>query len=86
MMGTGPFVHYNFGKARRSVGQSEVWKCIHTSHAITPTIPTQPSPRVAATMESYRLCLRFDPGHAGAAYNLMQLQAGRLLNPPRKPQ
>ena len=36
-------------------------------------------------MESYRQCLRFDPGHAGAAYNLMQLEAGRPLNPPRKP-
>jgi tetratricopeptide (TPR) repeat protein len=36
-------------------------------------------------MESYRQCLRFDPSHAGAAYNLMELQAGRPLNPPRKP-
>jgi hypothetical protein len=54
MLGTGSFVHYNFGKARRSVGHSEAWKCIHTSHAITPTTPTQPSPHVAATMESYR--------------------------------
>ena len=36
-------------------------------------------------MESYRQCLRFDPGHAGAAYNLMQLESGRPLNPPRKP-
>ncbi len=36
-------------------------------------------------MESYRQCLRFDPGHHGAAYNLMQLQAGRPVNPPRKP-
>ena len=36
-------------------------------------------------IESYRQCLRFDPGHAGAAYNLMQLQAGLPLNPPRKP-
>ena len=41
--------------------------------------------RRAEAMESYRQCLRFDPGHAGAAYNLMQLQAGRPLNPPRKP-
>ena len=38
----------------------------------------------AEAMESYRQCLRFDPGHAGAAYNLMQLQAGQPLNPPRK--
>ena len=36
-------------------------------------------------MESYRQCLRFDPGHTGAAFNLTQLQAGRPLNPPRKP-
>ena len=36
-------------------------------------------------MESYRACLRFDPGHSGAAYNLTELQAGRPLNPPRKP-
>lgn len=35
-------------------------------------------------MESYRACLRFDPGHAGAAANLMQLQAGLPLSPPRK--
>ncbi len=35
-------------------------------------------------MESYRQCLRFDPGHAGARYNLMVLQAGLPLNPPRK--
>ena len=41
--------------------------------------------RRAEAMESYRQCLRFDPGHAGAAYNLMQLQAGRSLNPPRMP-
>ncbi|HUJ39709.1 MAG TPA: tetratricopeptide repeat protein [Candidatus Acidoferrales bacterium] len=41
--------------------------------------------RRAEAMESYRQCLRFDPGHAGAAYNLMQLEAGRPLNPPRKP-
>ena len=36
-------------------------------------------------MESYRQCLRFDPGHAGAAYNLMELQAGHPLDPPRNP-
>ena len=41
--------------------------------------------RRAEAMESYRQCLRFDPGHAGAAYNLMELQAGRPLDPPRKP-
>ncbi|HTZ95748.1 MAG TPA: tetratricopeptide repeat protein [Terriglobales bacterium] len=35
-------------------------------------------------MASYRQCLRFDPGHAGAAANLMQLQAGLPLNPPRQ--
>jgi protein O-mannosyl-transferase len=35
-------------------------------------------------MASYRQCLRFDPGHTGAAANLMQLQAGRPLNPPRQ--
>jgi hypothetical protein len=35
-------------------------------------------------MASYRKCLRLDPGHAGAAYNLHQLQAGLPLNPPRK--
>ena len=34
-------------------------------------------------MASYRQCLRFDPGHTGAAFNLMQLQAGLPLNPPR---
>jgi len=33
---------------------------------------------------SYRACLRFDPGHAGAAFNLRQLQAGLPVNPPRK--
>jgi len=35
-------------------------------------------------MASYRACLRFDPGHAGAAFNLRQLQAGLPVNPPRK--
>jgi uncharacterized membrane protein len=35
-------------------------------------------------MASYRACLRFDPGHAGAAFNLGQLQAGLPVNPPRK--
>jgi len=35
-------------------------------------------------MASYRQCLRFDPKHAGAAANLMTLQAGRPLNPPRQ--
>jgi len=41
--------------------------------------------RRTEAMESYRQCLRLDPGHTGAAYNLMELQAGRPLNPPRKP-
>lgn len=41
--------------------------------------------RRAEAMESYRQCLRFDPGHSGAAYNLMQLQLGKPLDPPRKP-
>ena len=35
-------------------------------------------------MESYRQCLRFDPGHAGARMNLEQLEAGLSFNPPRK--
>ncbi|MGA3210793.1 MAG: tetratricopeptide repeat protein [Terriglobales bacterium] len=35
-------------------------------------------------MESYRQCLRFDPGHNGARMNLLTLQAGLPLNPPRK--
>ncbi len=34
--------------------------------------------------ESYRMCLRFDPGHTGAAQNLMALEAGIPLNPARK--
>jgi len=33
---------------------------------------------------NYRQCLRFDPGHAGAAANLMRLEAGLPLNPPRQ--
>jgi protein O-mannosyl-transferase len=33
---------------------------------------------------SYRQCLRFDPGHAGAAMNLRALQLGLPLNPPRR--
>jgi tetratricopeptide (TPR) repeat protein len=41
--------------------------------------------RRAEAMESYRACLRFDPGHLGAAFNLAELEAGRPLNPPRKP-
>jgi protein O-mannosyl-transferase len=36
-------------------------------------------------MASYRQCLRLDPHHAGAAADLMQLQAGLPLNPPRPP-
>jgi hypothetical protein len=35
-------------------------------------------------MASYRQCLRFDPGHAGARHNLVTLQAGLPLNPPRR--
>jgi uncharacterized membrane protein len=35
-------------------------------------------------MASYRACLRFDPGHGGAAFNLRQLEAGLPVNPPRK--
>ena len=35
-------------------------------------------------MESYRQCLRFDPGHGGAAANLMRLEAGLPVNPPRQ--
>ena len=34
--------------------------------------------------ESYAACLRFDPGHAGAAANLAALRAGLPLSPPRK--
>jgi len=35
-------------------------------------------------MDSYRQCLRFDPGHAGAAYNLAALASGLPLNPARR--
>lgn len=35
-------------------------------------------------MASYRQCLRFDPNHSGAAANLMQLEAGLPVNPPRQ--
>ncbi|HEX8815016.1 MAG TPA: tetratricopeptide repeat protein [Terriglobales bacterium] len=35
-------------------------------------------------MASYRQCLRFDPGHGGAAMNLRALQLGLPLNPPRR--
>jgi tetratricopeptide (TPR) repeat protein len=34
--------------------------------------------------ESYAACLRFDPGHVGAAANLATLRAGLPLSPPRK--
>lgn len=34
-------------------------------------------------MDSYRRCLRFDPGNLAAASNLFELQAGRTINPPR---
>ncbi len=40
--------------------------------------------RRTEAMASYRQCLRFDPGHTGATANLMQLQAGLPLNPPRQ--
>lgn len=40
--------------------------------------------RFGEAMESYRMCLRFDPGHVGAAQNLAVLEAGGVLNPPRK--
>jgi hypothetical protein len=35
-------------------------------------------------MESYRSCLRFDPGHRGAAANLATLEAGLPLAPSRR--
>jgi protein O-mannosyl-transferase len=35
-------------------------------------------------MASYRQCLRFDPNHTGAAANLMRLEAGLPVNPPRQ--
>jgi tetratricopeptide (TPR) repeat protein len=40
--------------------------------------------RYNEAMESFRLCLRFDPGHAGAARNLATLQSGLPLSPPRR--
>jgi tetratricopeptide (TPR) repeat protein len=39
--------------------------------------------RNAEAMDSYRSCLRFDPGDFAAAFNLSQLQAGIPINPPR---
>jgi|HubBroStandDraft_6_1064221.scaffolds.fasta_scaffold28580_3 tetratricopeptide (TPR) repeat protein len=39
--------------------------------------------RNAEAMDSYRSCLRFDPGDFAAAFNLGQLQAGIPINPPR---
>jgi tetratricopeptide (TPR) repeat protein len=39
--------------------------------------------RNAEAMDSYRSCLRFDPGDFAAAFNLGQLQAGIPVNPPR---
>jgi tetratricopeptide (TPR) repeat protein len=39
--------------------------------------------RRTEAMASYRQCLRFDPGQQGAAHNLMRLQAGLPLSPPR---
>jgi hypothetical protein len=35
-------------------------------------------------MESYRQCLRFDPGHQGAARNLAALEAGERVMPERR--
>jgi hypothetical protein len=40
--------------------------------------------RYGEAMESYRLCLRFDPGHMGAARNLRTLESGLPLSPPRR--
>jgi len=40
--------------------------------------------RYGEAMESYRLCLRFDPGHMGAARNLWTLESGLPLKPPRR--
>ena len=34
--------------------------------------------------ERYKQCLRFDPGHRGAAANLATLEAGLPLSPPLK--
>jgi hypothetical protein len=39
--------------------------------------------RNAEAMDSYRSCLRFDPGDFAAAFNLGQLQAGIPVKPPR---
>jgi tetratricopeptide (TPR) repeat protein len=39
----------------------------------------------AEAMASYRECLRFDPTDYAAISNLMELQAGRSVYPPRKP-
>jgi len=41
--------------------------------------------RNADAMESYRQCLRFDPTDYAAITNLMQLQSGKSVYPPRKP-
>jgi len=40
--------------------------------------------RYAEAKESYRLCLRFDPGHTGAAQNLAALERGVPVNPARR--
>lgn len=40
--------------------------------------------RRSEAIASYRQCLRFDPGHAGAAANLLRLEAGMPVNPPRQ--
>jgi hypothetical protein len=39
--------------------------------------------RNVEAMDSYRSCLRFDPGDFAAAFNLGQLQAGISVKPPR---
>ncbi|MGH7292226.1 MAG: tetratricopeptide repeat protein, partial [Myxococcota bacterium] len=36
-------------------------------------------------MESYRACLKYQPGHYGARYNLRRLEQGLPANPPRRP-
>lgn len=40
--------------------------------------------RYAEAKESYRMCLRFDPGHAGAAQNLAALERGMPVSPARR--
>lgn len=40
--------------------------------------------RLPEAAQSYRSVLRFDPGHAGARQNLMSIENGIPINPPRK--